>query len=143
MSFPAPATTEESAHGNARPGKDDDKPSFPGHARAPNKSTVSFNVTTFANKLKLPWSLAFMPDGKILVTERPGTMRILDRTACFRIRSRSHGVRDWTRARCLASLCRVRAAYLAGGRPIFYKTRGRLLLIDPLIVRAATGLATS
>ncbi|HEY2134296.1 MAG TPA: PQQ-dependent sugar dehydrogenase [Xanthobacteraceae bacterium] len=34
-------------------------------------------VTTFARGLVNPWSLAFLPDGRMLVTERPGRMRIV------------------------------------------------------------------
>jgi glucose/arabinose dehydrogenase len=36
-------------------------------------------VTTLASTLHAPWSLAFLPGGKILITEKlPGAMRILD-----------------------------------------------------------------
>lgn len=35
-------------------------------------------VTTVAAHLEHPWSLAFLPDGRMLVTERPGRMRIID-----------------------------------------------------------------
>jgi glucose/arabinose dehydrogenase len=34
-------------------------------------------VTTIAQHLAHPWSLAFLPDGRMLVTERPGRMRIV------------------------------------------------------------------
>lgn len=36
-------------------------------------------VETVAGGLVHPWSLAFMPDGRMLVTERPGRMRIVTR----------------------------------------------------------------
>jgi glucose/arabinose dehydrogenase len=34
-------------------------------------------VVTIAEHLSHPWSLAFLPDGRMLVTERPGRMRIV------------------------------------------------------------------
>jgi CBS domain-containing protein len=36
-------------------------------------------VETIASGLEQPWSLAFLPDGRMLVTERPGRMRIVTR----------------------------------------------------------------
>jgi len=37
----------------------------------------SFRVETIASGLRNPWGLAFLPDGRMLVTERPGTLRIV------------------------------------------------------------------
>src|SRR5918992_497100 len=34
-------------------------------------------VETVASGLSHPWSLAFLPDGRMLVTERPGRLRIV------------------------------------------------------------------
>jgi glucose/arabinose dehydrogenase len=37
----------------------------------------TIKVETVAKDLDHPWSLAFLPDGRILVTERPGRLRIV------------------------------------------------------------------
>ena len=57
------------------PEKKDDKPAFPGQTRAPYEPTTQPVITTLTDKLNNPWSLAFLPDGKFLITEKPGTMR--------------------------------------------------------------------
>ncbi|MBP5981728.1 MAG: PQQ-dependent sugar dehydrogenase [Halomonas sp.] len=36
-----------------------------------------YQLTTIAEGLEYPWSLAFLPDGRMLVTERPGRLRLL------------------------------------------------------------------
>ena len=53
-------------------------PAFPGQTDAPErKSNVAFDVVTVAGDLQNPWGLAFLPNGKMLVTERPGRMRVV------------------------------------------------------------------
>ena len=42
-------------------------------------SAGALSVDTVAGGLVHPWSLAFLPDGRMLVTERPGRMRIVSR----------------------------------------------------------------
>jgi glucose/arabinose dehydrogenase len=40
-------------------------------------SAGNLTVETVASGLANPWALAFLPDGRILVTEKPGRMRIV------------------------------------------------------------------
>jgi len=60
--------------------KPDNIPAFPEQTRAPYRKTAPFKVTTLINNLEVPWSLAFLPSGNIILTERlPGRLRILDK----------------------------------------------------------------
>jgi aldose sugar dehydrogenase len=49
-----------------------------GEIEAPPSGEVEFRVETVAEGLEVPWALAFAPDGRIFVTERPGRIRILE-----------------------------------------------------------------
>jgi len=42
-----------------------------------NASTSSFKVSTVVSRLQVPWEVAFAPDGRIFISERPGRMRIV------------------------------------------------------------------
>lgn len=54
------------------------QPAFPGQTRAPEVDAgVEFTVETVATGLEKPWALAFLPDGRMLVTEKPGRLRIV------------------------------------------------------------------
>ena len=48
-----------------------------GEEPAFGSSAGELEVRTIARGLANPWALAFLPDGKMLVTERPGRMRIV------------------------------------------------------------------
>ncbi len=43
-----------------------------------NSQYTDLRVTKVAGNLEHPWSVAFMPDGRMLVTERPGRLNIVD-----------------------------------------------------------------
>jgi glucose/arabinose dehydrogenase len=60
------------------PNAPDQKPAFAGQTRAPEqKLNVAFDVVTVTEGLTNPWGLTFLPNGKMLVTEKPGRLRIL------------------------------------------------------------------
>ncbi len=53
------------------------QPAFAGQTDAPEqKLNVAFDVVTVVEGLQNPWSVAFLPGGKMLITERPGRLRV-------------------------------------------------------------------
>ncbi len=56
----------------------DQKPAVTGQTDAPERKTnVAFEVVTVAQGLEAPWGMAFLPGGRILVTEKTGRLRIV------------------------------------------------------------------
>ena len=51
----------------------------PAAAQTFPSSAGNLDVETIASGLTNPWGLAFLPDGRMLVTERPGRLRIVSR----------------------------------------------------------------
>ena len=57
------------------------RPAFPGQTRGCGvKSNVAHDVTVLAKGLEHPWAVEPLPGGDLLVTEKPGRMRIISAT---------------------------------------------------------------
>jgi aldose sugar dehydrogenase len=54
------------------------EPAFQGQTRAPGvRTTTPYDVRKVTDQLKKPWGIATLPDGRFLVTEKEGSMRIV------------------------------------------------------------------
>lgn len=67
------------AHALILPGLVWTHPAFAVQTRAPAAPRTAVKVETVAKGLAHPWALQFLPDGRMLVTERPGRLRIVTR----------------------------------------------------------------
>lgn len=45
---------------------------------APNETATKFRVETVATGLEVPWGFAFLPNGDLIFTERPGRVRLIE-----------------------------------------------------------------
>jgi glucose/arabinose dehydrogenase len=60
------------------PNAEGQTPAFPQQTRAPAvKTKTAYDVVTVVEGLNSPWAMEFLPDGAMLVTEKPGTMQII------------------------------------------------------------------
>lgn len=54
------------------------KPAFPGQTRINGiKTTISYESTVLTTTLTNPWGVKSLPDGRLLITEKGGTLRIV------------------------------------------------------------------
>lgn len=76
--LPSEPTPEGAPVAQGPPNVPEFEPAFPGQTRAPAVETETpLAVETVAEGLTSPWSIAFLPDGRMLVTEKPGRLRIV------------------------------------------------------------------
>ena len=47
-----------------------------GQQGAVKSAKASFQLVTLSHDLEQPWSMSFLPDGRMLITERPGRLRV-------------------------------------------------------------------
>ena len=75
----AETTSQSGAPLETRPASNpDQRPAFPGQTRAPAvKTEQAMSHSVVASGLVHPWGLAALPDGRWLVTEKPGRMRLV------------------------------------------------------------------
>ncbi|HXW05459.1 MAG TPA: PQQ-dependent sugar dehydrogenase [Vicinamibacterales bacterium] len=64
---------------SVQPNAEEQKPAFPGQTRAcAIESTVGLDVTVVATGLQHPWAVEPLDNGDLLVSERPGRLRIVN-----------------------------------------------------------------
>lgn len=78
------STSETTADSSAAPvetkaaNSPDYKPAFPGQTRiAGVKTAMAYEGKVLTSDLKNPWGITTLPDGRFLITEKKGTMRIV------------------------------------------------------------------
>src|ERR1044071_2623886 len=49
-----------------------------GETAATSDGAVQFRVETVVGGLQVPWSISFAPDNRIIFTERPGRVRVIE-----------------------------------------------------------------
>lgn len=78
----SPSNGQQSQNGEVAQGPPNSNfvPAFEGQTRAPEaRSGVTITTQEIASGLDHPWAIVFLPDGRMLVTERVGRLRIVTR----------------------------------------------------------------
>src|SRR6056297_772902 len=71
-------TQTNTAEETREPNAEWQEPAFDGQTRAPIPTeTERWRLETVAEGLNHPWALELLPDGAMLITERPGSLRIV------------------------------------------------------------------
>src|ERR1700748_1995619 len=61
-----------------KPANSDYKPAFAGQTRIGSvKTKTPYTVSVISTELKGPWGMHTLPDGRLLISSKPGTMQIL------------------------------------------------------------------
>ena len=77
----ADSTAVSDAPVETKPGNTDYKPAFEGQTRIQGVTTSTpYELTMLDSSLARPWGITSLPDGRFLVTEKAGTMRIVTAT---------------------------------------------------------------
>lgn len=70
-------TDSANAPVETNPANTDYKPAFAGQTRVAGvKTTSSYSVKVLTEDLKNPWGIAILPDGRLLITQKEGNLRI-------------------------------------------------------------------
>jgi glucose/arabinose dehydrogenase len=80
--FGAPSSGQQSQNAPVEQGAPNTEftPAFPGQTRVPEaRSGVRIHAEEIASGLNHPWAIVFLPDGRMLVTERAGRLRVVTR----------------------------------------------------------------
>ena len=60
----------------------------------PAEATLPFTITPVVTDFKLPWRLAFLPDGRMLITEKVGPVWLVtqkgEKTQAFKFKNRKN-----------------------------------------------------